>query len=165
MSRAFIKEDARAEAELVPPRAPLPDGQPNLVTARGWRLLHDERGALEAERDRLQAAGASLDVIEERLEELTARIACAEVVAADTRDEVVCFGAAVEVEVLGGKAPSSQRLIIVGVDEADPATGRVAFVSPIAQALLGARVGDELDVDGSGRTRRWRIAGVMPDES
>jgi transcription elongation factor GreB len=30
----------------------------------------------------------------------------------------------------------------VGVDEADAASGRVAFVAPLARALLGKRVGD-----------------------
>lgn len=160
MSRAFVKEDARAEAELVPPRAPLPEGTPNLVTTRGWRLLHDERAELEADRDRLNAAGAPLDAVDERLEELLARIASAQVVAADTRDGIVRFGATVDVEVLGGPAPAIQRLCIVGVDEADPAAGRVAFVSPIARALLGSRVGEELRVEGAGGQRRWRITSV-----
>ena len=35
-----------------------------------------------------------------------------------------------------------RRYEIVGVDEADPAHGRIAFVSPIARALLGKAIGD-----------------------
>jgi transcription elongation GreA/GreB family factor len=36
------------------------------------------------------------------------------------------------------------RFRIVGEDEADPARGFVRFVSPLAKALLGKRVGDEV---------------------
>jgi transcription elongation factor GreB len=161
MSRAFVKEDARSEAELVPPRAPLPDGVPNLVTPRGWRLLHEERDALHAERARRDAAGGSVDALEERLEALLARIASAQVTPADDRDGVVRFGATVEVDVLGGPKPATQRLSIVGVDESDPMAGRIAFVSPIGGALLGARVGDEVTLDGANGRRRWRVRAIV----
>jgi len=63
VSRAFVKEDARSDAELVPPRPPLPAEVENLVTERGWRLLHEERDALQGERERLDAAGAPVDVV------------------------------------------------------------------------------------------------------
>jgi transcription elongation GreA/GreB family factor len=33
---------------------------------------------------------------------------------------------------------------IVGEDEADPAKGRLAYVAPLAQALLGKSVGDDV---------------------
>ena len=35
---------------------------------------------------------------------------------------------------------------IVGTAEADPAAGRVSFASAMGKALLGHRVGDEVDV-------------------
>jgi transcription elongation GreA/GreB family factor len=35
---------------------------------------------------------------------------------------------------------------IVGEDGAAPREGRVSYVSPIAQVLLGAQVGDELAI-------------------
>ena len=161
MSRAFVKEDARTDAELVPPRAPLPEGVENLVTARGWRLLHEERDALRAERERLDAAGAPVDAVEERLEALLARIASARVTPVDDRDGAVRFGATVDVDVLGGREPATQRLTIVGVDEADPMAGRVAFVSPIGRALMGAHVGKEVAIDGAGGTRRWRVRAIV----
>jgi transcription elongation factor GreB len=55
----------------------------------------------------------------------------------------VRFGAAVEVRAATG-APRTYR--IVGVDEAEPAAGLIAFVSPIARALLGRRVGESVSV-------------------
>jgi len=161
MSRAFVKEDARSEAELVPPRAPLPEGVPNLVTPRGWRLLHEERDAMNADRTRLDTAGEPVDALEERLEALLARIASAQVTPAGDCDGVVRFGATVDVDVLGGSQPATQRLSIVGVDEADPMAGRIAFVSPIGAALLGARVGDEVALDGANGRRRWRVRAIV----
>ena len=157
MSRAFVKEGVHAEAEFVPPRAPLPEGAPNWVTPRGWRLLLEERTALEAERERRQVEGVNHDAITERLEALQARIATAHVITTDRCDGGVRFGATVAVARLGqdeGAAP--QRLTIVGVDEADPATGRVAFVSPIARALLGVAVGTEVSLAG----RRLRVVSI-----
>lgn len=165
MSRAFVKEDARSEAELVPPRAPLPEGIPNLVTPRGWRLLHEERDALNADRTRLDAAGEPVDALEERLEALLARIASAQVTPAGDCDGVVRFGATVDVDVLGAPQPTTQRLSIVGVDEADPMAGRIAFVSPIGGALLGARVGDEVALDGASGRRRWRVRAIIEPPS
>ena len=52
------------------------------------------------------------------------------------------FGAHVRVESEEGE----RRYQIVGVDEADAARGRIAFVSPLARALLGRRVGDVVRV-------------------
>jgi transcription elongation factor GreB len=34
------------------------------------------------------------------------------------------------------------QIMIVGIDEVDPARGRVSWISPIARALLKAREGD-----------------------
>lgn len=158
MSRAFVKEDAQGAVEFVAPRAALPDGEPNLVTPRGWRLLEQERAALESERARRLADGAATEAVEERLAVLTDRIARARPVAYDASSARVAFGAAVEIERLGAGRPVRQRVSIVGVDEADPAAGRVAFVSPIARALIGARVGDEVTVGRGGP--RLRIVAI-----
>ncbi|HEY3499552.1 MAG TPA: GreA/GreB family elongation factor [Polyangiaceae bacterium] len=146
MSRAFTKEDESGGPPLVPPRAPLPPDTPNYVTPRGLAALRhelaallEERGALEidepaGERTRL-AAGLT-----QRIAELEARLASAVLVEPSTeqRDEVR-FGAEVSLRSSSGK----QRTIrIVGVDEADAAAGRIAFIAPLARALLGKRAGD-----------------------
>jgi transcription elongation factor GreB len=71
--------------------------------------------------------------IDRRLRFLDRRLAHAEVVdpAAQTRRDQVFFGATVT---------------ITGVDEAGMAEGKVSIGSPVALALLGARVGDEVRV-------------------
>lgn len=139
VSKAFTKDEgAPAETVVVPRRAPLPAGTPNYVTATGLALLEEELAALE------RARSAAVDVAEravldERVADLEARIASAELVdpASQPHDEVR-FGATVTVEGDDG----THRYRIVGVDEADAARGRIAFVAPLARALLGKRVGD-----------------------
>jgi transcription elongation GreA/GreB family factor len=58
---------------------------------------------------------------------------------------MVRFGGAVTVEREDGRR---QTWRIVGEDEADPATGSVSYVSPLAQAVLGKTVGDLVMVAG-----------------
>jgi transcription elongation factor GreB len=74
--------------------------------------------------------------------ELEDRLACAQLVETTepsaSRDQVR-FGATDTVRSEGGGERSYE---IVGVDEADIATGRVAFVAPLARAPLGKGVGD-----------------------
>jgi len=53
----------------------------------------------------------------------------------------VFFGATVTVSDSTG---AERSVSIVGMDEVDPARGRVSWVSPIARALLKARVGDSV---------------------
>jgi transcription elongation factor GreB len=146
VSKAFTDEEAAPDL-VVPPRAPLPAGVPNYVTERGLARLRDELAALQAERARVERDldGAdrthALAALAERRAELEQRIASAEVVplpAAPT--DVVRFGATVTVEGASGV----RRYRIVGVDEADAAQGRIAFVSPLARALLGRSAGDQV---------------------
>jgi transcription elongation factor GreB len=150
MSKAFTKDDAAEAPLLVPPRAPLPPGVPNYVTARGLALLRAELADLEAERVRLSGderdpeRARKLVVTDARLADLAARIATASVV--DPRGQPhdrVRFGATVTLRTLrGAGAGEERRYAIVGVDEAAPADGRVAFLAPIARAVMGLGVGD-----------------------
>jgi transcription elongation GreA/GreB family factor len=60
--------------------------------------------------------------------------------------EIVAFGTTVTIEQDG----KSRQLAIVGHDEGEPAAGRVAFTAPLAKALIGCEVGDEIDPPGPG---------------
>jgi len=173
MSRAFVKDDDW-EDPVVAPRPPLPPGAPNYVTPRGLALLHDEASKLEAARSRLEA-DASLDdgvrrrrasVLAQRMRELASRIATAQVVdpratAAAGGADTVRFGATVTLRARSGLDEGEiERLQIVGVDEADPEQGRIAFTVPMAQAVLGKRVGDTVLLRAAGGERELEIAGV-----
>ncbi len=69
------------------------------------------------------------------------RLDAAEVVDPATRPptDQIFFGATVRY--LDG-AGREQEITIVGIDEVDPARGRVSWISPIARAITKAREGD-----------------------
>jgi transcription elongation factor GreB len=144
VSKAFTKDEA-PDAIILPARAPLPAGVPNYVTPRGLRLLRAELEALEREREareRQQDEGqaARLGLIAARVRELLGRLHGAVVIdPGQGPSDEVRLGATVVVR--DGRGVT-QSLQIVGVDEADGRVGRVAFLAPIARALLGRKVGD-----------------------
>ena len=146
MSKAFTKEDSAVESGFVRPRAPLPPDVPNYVTPRGLELLERELELLEDERDKLESSKdeahqAQLPALHARITDLLGRIHGVVLVdghAAHLRDEVR-FGAEVTVRDAAGR---ERRYQIVGIDEANGAEGRLAFVAPVARALLGRQVGE-----------------------
>lgn len=148
MSKAFTKDDSSDAPLVVPARPPLPEGVTNYVTPRGLALLRDELGRLRCERGRLESRSADPDgpralaTAVARVAELEDRLARAQLVEAtdpSTPRDHVHFGATVTVRSEGG---GERTYEVVGVDEADIASGRVAFVAPLARALLGKVVGD-----------------------
>ncbi|NDA55563.1 MAG: transcription elongation factor GreB, partial [Betaproteobacteria bacterium] len=79
--------------------------------------------------------------IDRRIRYLSKRLDCAEVVDPSMHlgNDQIFFGAKVEF-FRNGEGPES--ITIVGIDEVDSAPRRVSWVSPIARALIKARVGD-----------------------
>lgn len=140
-----MKEDS-VEVPLVVPRAPLPEGAPNYVTRRGLVALREERTALEASRPTAggAAGAAELAAYHARLSALDARIASAVTPDPDalSHDEVR-FSAAVTLRTDAGE---ERRYRIVGVDEADPKAGKIAFTAPLARELMGKQVGDRVSL-------------------
>lgn len=132
MSKAFTKED-----DEVPPapvrrrRVPVPEGVPNYMTVAGARVLRDELTALSAAAEREPDA----DV---RIQELSEHLATAELVE-PAPSERARFGSTIELD-------DGSRYQIVGVLEADPLAGKLSWLSPLAKKLLGARVGDTVDL-------------------
>jgi transcription elongation factor GreB len=145
MSRAFVKEDAGG-AEALPDLPVSP--HPNYVTQRGLTALQDRRAAVAAQLALLKARPDRLDLMPERAAErdlrwLDARLRGAILV--DPRGQSlaeVAFGHAVTVEDDDGAATTWE---ITGEDEADASVNRIAPHSPLARALIGARVGDTVD--------------------
>lgn len=148
MSRAFVREDDQEEAPIIPPRAALPEGFPNYVTPLGKRLLEEERKEIESEIAGLSDADENqyrrkLTVLRGQLNSLLERISTAQIIdsAAQPRDEVR-FGATVTYRMFPGRRDTTFR--IVGVDEANIKEKKIAFVSPVAQAMIGHKAGDDV---------------------
>lgn len=138
MSRAFTRESDAPEALPERPTGP----HPVYVTPAGLAQLRTRAEALRRELEAAQerADAAAVQALARDLRWLDSRVAGAVTVdpAAQPRDRVA-FGAEVEVEDAAGAV---RRWHIVGEDEVDIAAGRVSWISPLARALDGARVGD-----------------------
>ncbi len=120
----------------------------NHVTPRGLQLLQGERERLEAGRTNVQSSDVvarrrELAELKGKLDLLNERIASARVVPAfDKPLKTVRFGATVTFRIVKGPQEGTERtFMLVGVDEASVAEGKISFIAPIAQALLGKRVG------------------------
>ena len=79
--------------------------------------------------------------IDRRIRFLTKRLDLAEIVDSSKQENIdqVFFGATVDYASEDGEA---HTVTIVGVDEVDLDHGRVSWISPIARALLKAKIGD-----------------------
>ena len=97
--------------------------------------------------------------IDRRLRYLGQRLAQAEVVdpSAQTQRDRVFFGATVTCL---NERDEEVTVTIVGVDEADMAAGKISIGSPMALAMLKARVGDEVTVRAPGGSSTVEIVSI-----
>ncbi|MCX7813901.1 MAG: transcription elongation factor GreB [Tepidimonas ignava] len=164
MSKAFTRESDRDdEDEDLTAQPRLPAGGKNYITPQGYARLRDElKWLLDEERPRVVETVAwaasngdrsengdylygkkRLREIDRRIRFLTKRLQIAEVVDPSVHHgkDQVFFGATVTYARPDG---SEETVTILGIDEADSAQGQISWVSPVAQALLKAREGDEV---------------------
>jgi transcription elongation GreA/GreB family factor len=104
-------------------------------------LQQRHAAALQAEDRAAQGA------IGRELRYWSARRGSAQVIKAPRSPSEVVFGATVTIERGDGRRQSWR---IVGEDEADPTHGTLSYVSPVARALIGKRVGDVVRAGNTG---------------
>jgi transcription elongation factor GreB len=164
MSKAFTKEtDGEEDRDDEREQDALPANTKNYMTPNGFAALQKElRALLHDERPKVVeivswAAGNGdrsengdylygkkrLREIDRRVRYLTKRIESAEVVDPKMQQNLdqVFFGATVRYARESGE---ELTVTLVGVDEADLAQSKISWISPVAQALLKARKGDEV---------------------
>ena len=153
MSRGFIKEGDQEEIPMVPPRAYLPKGMPNYVTHEGLEALKKEREDLENERVASSGNYIMSNFIDAKMKLLINRINTAvEVDLTKANKETVSFGAYVKY--------NGRTVRIVGVDEADFQRGLLSFISPVAKALVGKKVGDKFEIKVPRGTEIIEVQGI-----
>ena len=135
MSRAFVKETA----ESAPPPERMVDDGPNLVTQEGLAQIDAHIARIEAAM-KTESNVLLRETLARDLRYWEIRKATAEVVETHSTD-TVSFGSTVTISRKGRQ----QTFRIVGVDEADASKGLISFRSPLAQAILGAEVGDVIE--------------------
>lgn len=184
MNKAFVKEsDGADEEDEDPVGAPsLPAGTRNYMTPAGHRALREEFERLvKTERPQLVQVVAwaasngdrsengdylygkkKLREMDRRIRYLTKRLDNAEVVdpARQANLDQVFFGATVTVMHLGADEAVDVTYRIVGIDEADPGTGRISWISPLARALMKAREGDVVKFQSPAGPREIEIVEI-----
>ena len=146
MSRGFVKEDDLEHAGTDVPERQI-SAHPNYVTANGYAQLQAEAVALEktiielkAKKDDQQTQ-QQIAIANRDLRYVAARLENALVTRPDLNAEQVLFGAMVTVEDEDG---ASHTYEIVGEDEADIKANKVSWVSPLAKALIGHKIGESV---------------------
>ena len=142
MSVAFRRE---SDEEHLEPKFELPHPPgPNLVTPRGLALIEARNAELEAA-VAAEPTPEQLPVLQRDLRYWRVRLTTAQLAPAPPGD-IVAFGTAVTIEQDG----TTRTLELVGHDESEPVAGRIAFTAPLAKALIGSEVGEEIDAPGAG---------------
>jgi transcription elongation GreA/GreB family factor len=150
VSKAFTREDADASFEAPPPTARLSESR---LTAYGARIVRDRLAELEHSQ---HAASASVDgtLVVGRLRDL---LEGAEVVDPAGADHVA-LGARVTVQ--SDKSEVRRSVVIVTPDEVGLVPTGISAASPLAQVLLGAMIGDTVELDLPRRTEELTILAI-----
>lgn len=156
MSSAFVREPENVAPEAPPELKVSP--HPNFVTSRGLKLIERQVAELEA---RIAACEDEAELAWLRRDQRywSARLASAQVVEAPEDPEEVAFGVKVTFRRDGGKPETVE---LVGEDEADPAHGKLSWVAPLAQAMLGAMPGETVELGTRSPPVEVEIVAVEP---
>lgn len=152
--------------------------EPVPMTPRGAQKLRDELARLKEERPKISreigvarehgdlkenaeyhAAKDRQGMVEAQIKDIEDKLARAEIIdPAKLSGDRVRFGATVKVTNLDTDEEISYQ--IVGADEADINQGMISVSAPLARALIGKSVGDEVIVNLPAGKRRYEIAEI-----
>ncbi len=148
------------------------------MTPEGHAALTQELASLKAERPKISqeigvarehgdlkenaeyhAAREKQGICEARIAEIEDKLSRADVIDPKTLGgEKVKFGAIVQLEDVDNGTVVTYRL--VGPDESDIKQGKISITSPVARALVGREVGDEVRVQAPGGVRHYEVSDV-----
>ena len=148
------------------------------MTPEGHAALTAELAVLKAERPKISqeigvarehgdlkenaeyhAAKEKQGLNEARIAEIEDKLSRADVIDPSTLDgDKVKFGAIVELEDMDNGKLVTYRL--VGPDESNIKEGKISITSPVARALVGREVGDEVSVQAPGGVRNYEVTDI-----
>ncbi|MGB5695894.1 MAG: transcription elongation factor GreA [Polyangiales bacterium] len=151
------------------------------MTPEGHAALTAELNSLKAERPKISqeigiarehgdlkenaeyhAAKEKQGLCEARIAEIEDKLSRAEVIDPSTLGgSKVKFGATVQLEDMDSGKVVTYRL--VGPDESDLKQGKISITSPVARAIVGKEVGDEVQVVTPGGVRNYEVSDVRWD--
>jgi transcription elongation factor GreA len=121
-----------------------------IKTAREWGDLKENAEYHAAKEDQAH--------LETRILKLQERLRGATVTETSAEEGVVGFGSTVEVR--DEKSGKVARYTLVGATEASARDGKLSIESPVARALVGARVGTDVRVETPSGARTFHVLSV-----
>jgi transcription elongation factor GreA len=129
--------------------------RPNVIEAIAEARSHGDL----SENAEYDAAKDKQGHIEGRIREIDTKLAIAEIIDVSTLSgERVTFGATVTLFDMDSEQEVTYQ--IVGVAETDLNNGRISVRSPMARALIGKSIGDDVTLVAPGGTREYEIQEV-----
>ena len=133
-------------AELIGLRAEIAD---RIKTAREFGDL--------AENMEYSAARQDQERNEARISEIEHILANVQVITTPKNDGKVVLGSKVT---LKGAKGATKQFQVVGTVEADPLNGKISDESPIGQALLGKKEGDDVEIQTPAEKTIYKVASI-----
>ena len=109
-----------------------------------------------AENAEYQTARLEQERLEARISEVEHILNNVEVITKPKGDSKVQLGSTVKLKSDG----KSKEFQVVGTVEADPLSGKISDESPIGQALLGKKLGDEVEIKTPAETTKYKITEI-----
>jgi len=144
MSKAFTKESDESGDEIPSIRPHLPPGTTNYITREG--VEHFQRRLKDLIENKLLAESKGsnepdLRKLESNIRSLQQTLNFVVIAQPPPDSDKAAFGANIRIRQENGE---EQIYRIVGVEEADPESGSISWLSPLARALLSRKVGDKV---------------------
>lgn len=131
-------------AQLTAQRGPIAE---RIKTAREFGDL--------SENAEYSSARQEQERVESRISEIEHILLNVEVIKKPKGDSKVQLGSSVTL-----KNHDTKKFQVVGTVEADPMNGKISDESPIGQALLGKKVGDEVEIKTPAETHTYKIVDI-----
>ncbi|KAF0242206.1 MAG: transcription elongation factor [Planctomycetota bacterium] len=112
-----------------------------------------------SENSEYESARSDLWLLDQRVTELEDRLARVQVVDPNSQPkDAVLFGA--KVKCVDMKSKEEELFEIVGEGEADPMQNKISVSAPIAQALIGKKIGEVAEVKAPRGTIKYKVLGI-----
>ena len=144
MSKAFTKESDESGDEIPSIRPHLPPGTTNYITREGVEHLQRRLKDLIEKKLLAESKGSNepdLRKLESNIRSLQQTLNFVVIAQPPPDSDKAAFGANIRIRQENGE---EQIYRIVGVEEADPESGSISWLSPLARALLSRKVGDKV---------------------
>ncbi len=144
LTREGVAELTKERETLISTRAAAADA---IKTAREFGDL--------SENAEYQSARQEQEKLEARISEIEHILGSTEVISKPKGDSKVQIGSHVTL-----KNQDTKKFQVVGTVEADPMNGKISDQSPIGKALIGKKLGEQVEIVTSAATHTYKIASI-----